>query len=396
MQNDNGVNRFFEIEPLLLEIAKFKVSKIEWAVPEDDDDYLYGDYDGEIERSIFGRLINEYEKLPQINAVKFLLENRQYGAVAKNIGNLSELREADYIDIANQLLASPEPSLIAENLERFRGLDHFNVLRRLLELREFEAVSENLDKFICQINFQELALDLIKNGLGFSLARNLPKFIGLDHRKVVILLIDSGSGGAVAANVRNFSNVDHSIVARDLISAGFGKIVGDYLSSFQGLDFVLVSELLFQVSDGYVVIQNLEKFYGIDHGKLVGKITSGEFDTLINNVHKFDVAVRPRLGAMLVSTSDESARQALANHEKFNISLGLEMAQLLLKYDRASALVAFLDKFTGLNEDIATQLVRSGRATKVARCLDSFDPLDRGRVATISASSFVPVGQLIQ
>ena len=118
--------------------------------------------------------------------------------------------------------------------DSFESLD-MEVARELIAHRGTSAVAENLDSFT-DLDYQQLADQILASGNGLALALNLPKFYGVDPQYVANKLISREQYGVIAAGLNNFPDVDQQWLLDTAIHRKRAGYLANFVSNFTQLD----------------------------------------------------------------------------------------------------------------------------------------------------------------
>lgn len=291
------------------------------------------------------------------------------------IVHTKEFNDLDHVDIAHAIIDSNEGGLLGRYLEKFQGLDHNDIANRLIE-----------------------------SGRGREVANFIEKFNGLDHKEILDKILDSGNSIDVVGTVRRISklkNIDVNAVAHKLIDRKYrGRVVilRSFLSEVDGLDSEIADKLI-DTGNAEEVVLYIEKFKNINSEELISNIFSnklyehshfgcsaakkiiaiGQTEKLANNLNKF-FGLDSEVAFVLIDEGEE--RKLMSNIERFNTEDHNSIINKLLEAEEDIIVAENLNKFKELKGDIAIALIETGiHGDDVSRNIRSFKSSDHPAIA---------------
>ncbi|MBU1126451.1 hypothetical protein KJ758_02470, partial [Patescibacteria group bacterium] len=246
-----------------------------------------------------------------------------------------------------------------------------------------EAESKDFDLGeISKSDHRKKAEELIGGGESELVAQHLDQFAYLDHKHIANLILEQGNDFILAKYLNNFEDLDQSI-ADKLIKAGEGKSVVKNISSFNVLEHRHIAERLINAGEGAIVAENLEKFYhDLDYKDLAKKlIKKGQIESLGKYLEKFQ--------GLDAEIAEKLCRESVSFHIAENISSfspldHRKIADILIGWMDSWQLVENLEKFQVIDyQEIALSIInRLGSSSGiVAEHLDKFKGVDRLLIA---------------
>jgi len=216
----------------------------------------------------------------------------------------------DYWKIAKKLLNNRDSEKVLQNIDRFEGIDHNNLVDYMIEVGDGKMVAKFFDKFV-GLDALEVANKLFNSWSGDAVAtyidkfdgidpkevaekfltkdptltsqgyyvilKNLEKYPGLDHQKIVDDLMDRGAHSAILSSIDKFEGVDPVEIAQKILDAGGARDLAIHLGSFSGLDQVMANQILLAGRARYIA-EHLDSFTELDQqfgeqlvGSLIGE-----------------------------------------------------------------------------------------------------------------------------
>ncbi len=178
-------------------------------------------------------------------------------------------------------------------------------------------------------------------------------------------LIESNEIDFLADNINRFKNLNYQ-VAKVLISQGEGCAVLENREVFISVSQEQLKTAFFAEGDYAIFVEYLDLFGGLDKKEIVKELmANGHIDIIITNLEIFG---------------------ELIDHKKF--------AKYLMRNNSIHMFVFNLDKFRGLDLEVAEQLIDKGFGEYVVPNLNSFDGVTekdlvhiyRGRIAKLDKS----------
>ena len=231
----------------------------------------------------------------------------------------------------------------------------------------------------------EVAMALIRNGDGKGVLEESELFGDFELNKEVMLALSANEGFIIQVqDLEKFVGLDKEVAVR-LMEKGFGHVVAKSPEKFSGLDQEIVLRLI-ELGNALSLVSNIEKLEGIDHKKFILKILeqdkilhSRSLMTLSDSIEKF-TGLDKEVALALIRSG--YANSILSHPEKFT-GLDKEVFLLLigylmnnLEYEAMRFLGSILDRFTGLDSDVAFELVSKGWGSIVLEHKSAFKDLD--------------------
>lgn len=322
--------------------------------------------------------LNRFEGLNIEVALK-LIEGGWGNEVTKNLEKFEGL-VADR-DLAMVLVQYGAADSVATYIKKFAKLDKEVILKLLenkINYKDLSIIGENLDRFDGLDN--EVAIKLIDNGLSYSVLDNLGKFKGI-NTDIIASLIDQNGEGIVIDNLEKLNGLLDKSIAMKIIEKGKAEFILENIEKFSGLvaDKNLALTIMRQ-GDVKSVVKNLKRFSGLDKEIALQLIKTGLFDNITKRKigHEIALKINQFIGldkeVAILLIKDGGSEEVLENMEKFSgLVADKNLALTMIDFEHGARAVSWnLDKFIGLDKEVAKRLLISGRAKEVGDGLKYF------------------------
>lgn len=150
-------------------------------------------------------------------------------------------------------------------------------------------------------------------------AKNLPKFIDLDHQQLADRLVTNHEVGILATHLTNFRSLTEQ-TAWQLIKDDKGKAVQDSLSSFtQELTPELAMHLI-ENGGSRAVTDNFDRFPDFNQVQLVDALLAADrYDIVLQNIHKLDEVDHDEIAQRIVTLHRAAAGYVAQDIDRFNL-----------------------------------------------------------------------------
>lgn len=194
-------------------------------------------------------LLKEY-----IDIFRSTTENTENGIKSENTNNIDALDSViKILSTSLDLDLNPNTKVVKNFIKsnQFNDIEDINFL--LTNLRKFDS-----------INQKELAKYMIKNELGWIVAKHIVNFNEHDREKIIKYLIKDDYDGSLVESLLDFNELDIKKFTKYVIKNKLGFIVAEHLKDIAGIDHNKIAKALIEEDDAEYVAINLENFSGLN------------------------------------------------------------------------------------------------------------------------------------
>ncbi len=334
------------------------------------------------------------ETIEQEYIIQKLISNRQIGVLSENI---YKFKDVDHKDLVTRIMDSGQHFSVSEAIGEGE-LKYFNLemAKKFIEGKGSNyAFLKNIEYFEGDHN------DLAKMLLEYSpywLAEYLNNFSGLD-KEIALKLIKDGFGESVAVNYESFyfsydTEILKAIVLskpfffkqgpgnwineeRDRKESSMLMAVTSNLSNFKNINYEDLAESMFFAGYGHYLFGNIEKFPGVDVKNLLSKAASNNFNGIglnailhLNDFYGFDSQIAKHYILL------HGWRTHLDGTLKKFKNLDSDVALALDSIGYSDLVMKNIDRFNDLNQAVLVNLIKDGQDPKeIVKHLDKFTGL---------------------
>ncbi len=311
--------------------------------------------------------LKHFQGLDQEVALRLIAEGKGEPVA----GAIDSFTGVDFIAIADRLIGAGRGGALARNLNKFPGVDHKLIADKLIAAGRGDELASSLNKFQ-GLDLAVLVDDLFESGQEEAVGKNIRRFEGIDHTSIAERLIAVGKSRVVAENLKHFCQLDAAL-ASQLVDQGEGFYVVKEMGSFKGLDYGEFARELIDKGAGEYLIGRYDEFPGLDGNDIVARLLdAGEASNLVMYLAKFkdlsaDTALRlVRLG---------HAGSVIAHATSFKIdslsfyaTIGKEYPGFLERVEKEMPIIAAQAK-----KSLAVMLNMLSEEIKLERMKDDLD-----------------------
>ncbi|MBL7021769.1 hypothetical protein ISR92_00350 [Patescibacteria group bacterium] len=299
----------------------------------------------------------------------------ELGAAATVVRKINNFTKINYKKIALMAINAGDLGVVLNNLDKFSNLDG-EVASQLISVNSMKAIFLNFDSFD-NLN-RESALKIIEARWASVVAENLNKFPGLDHKEIVLKMMVTDQASVVVENLNNFSGLDHKWVALKMIETDQAEFLAINLNNFSDLDRKKIALKMINAGQGSVVATHLHKFSGLDHKQIALKIIKAgnlsiDFGETLRNFSGLDKEVALEL------IKSEKPWMVHGYSSSFS-GLDKEIAMKLIELEQSEGVADNFQAFSGLDNQVALMMVEHHAAKSVARNLDQFSGINHEEI----------------
>ncbi|MCC7432223.1 hypothetical protein IT412_01730, partial [Candidatus Peregrinibacteria bacterium] len=262
-------------------------------------------------------------------------------------------------------------NVIARNLEHFLNVNYTELAEQLIDMGDSQAVAWNLKKFR-DIDHAQIAKRIMAKGEAGYIARYLENFAGLHHAELADWLIDHGKAENLAANLRKFVGVDHNQIAAKMLSNGDAKVLYNYLHNFHDLDksiaigiidMVIYPQDLLKTSGG----RTINVFKNLDESVALHMAEKGMGAEVCGNLAIFGEVDLRKLAEAMVKKSVNAFADCIEHFGEMEMD---GLADLAIKNNQAWDFVTRLDEFR-INDfaRLALEFEKANLPQAMVKCL---------------------------
>lgn len=303
-------------------------------------------------------------------------------------------------ELLNELFKLWKWRLISYRLEKFEWLDE-KVALDLLELGEFYSVITNFEKFdwlsikklldvlsikwwlnvfsnyLDRFNWleEDLAIELVRLGEGYSVIKNIDRFIISDFNNLIDVLIEKKSFSLIIQNLVVFKWINQNDLVIKLIDNWEAEDIVFYFEKFDWLDCNAIWKKIMSIWKSRLLVNNLKKFNWLGFDIANELVDLWYWEYIVTDLKSFDSDSYEKIANKLID--NKIFWSVVSNLDKFWITDYNIIVDKLLEEAEYVLVVYNLDKFLWIDHnDIITKLIEKWEFHFIIDNVDKFKSID--------------------